>query len=464
MNITDYTLSPAVSGTARTSGGDIPYRFTFETARFTGGAEITAFCYLKENPAPGRPVLFATNGGPGSSVAWLHLGLLGPQRVHLDDPVAPKTTPPFSLEDNPHCPLDLCDLVLMDPPGAGFSAAPDSEHGKDFFSVDGDAGAFALFIEEWLARHGRANSPIYFAAESYGTIRAPALMDALYGGPFASTKMLTALSFSGVLFLGTAFTTAATILQQPPCEESVRNLLSAAATTACHHPGRFPSPEAAADEAWAFAPRYLEALFKGSTLPEAERKAVAETVSRFTCIPAEKLLAQGLRYKMDEYRKSVLPGEEVGAYDGRYRMAGSAVPGSVPFPGMTDTIADDPAMGRYCPSFSGGMAELKKAFNLPAKPYPLINLAVNSAWQYASSHPALGSLENAVRRSPDLKFFFGTGLYDLVTVAGNVRYTLAQSAIPMDRVTVREYRSGHMPYLGEETAAALASDIRAFIR
>ena len=41
-------------------------------------------------------------------------------------------------------------------------------------------------------------------------------MDALYGGPFASTKMLTALSFSGVLFLGTAFTTAATILQQPP--------------------------------------------------------------------------------------------------------------------------------------------------------------------------------------------------------------------------------------------------------
>lgn len=38
MNITDYTLSPAVSGTARTSGGDIPYRFTFETARFTGGA------------------------------------------------------------------------------------------------------------------------------------------------------------------------------------------------------------------------------------------------------------------------------------------------------------------------------------------------------------------------------------------------------------------------------------------
>ena len=464
MNITAYTVSPPVSGTARTSGGEVPYRFTFETARFTGGAEITAFTYLKEGASPSRPVLFVTNGGPGSSVAWLHLGLFGPRRVHLDDPVAPKATPPFELEDNPHCPLDVCDIVLMDPPGAGYSAAPDADHQKDYFSVDGDAAAFALFMEEWLVRHGRLNAPLYFAGESYGTIRGPALLDALYGGPFTVPQKLTALSLSGILFLGTAFTTAASILQQPPCEESVRNLLSAAATTACHHPGRFPSPEAAADEAWAFAPRYLEALFKGNTLPEAERKAIAETLSRMTCIPAEKLMAQGLRYKMDAYRKSVLPGEEVGAYDGRYRMNGNAVPGSVPMPGMTDPVADDPAMGRYCPAFGGGMGRLQAEFPLPEKPYTLISFSVNAAWQYTSSRPALGSLENAARRNPEMRAFFGTGLYDLVTVAGNVRYTLAQSSLPASRVTVKEYRSGHMPYLGEETAAALASDIRAFIR
>ena len=34
----------------------------------------------------------------------------------------------------------------------------------------------------------------------------------------------------------------------------------------------------------------------------------------------------------------------------------------------------------------------------------------------------------------------------------------------LDRVTVKEYRSGHMPYLGEETASQLEADIRAFIR
>ena len=69
-----------------------------------------------------------------------------------------------------------------------------------------------------------------------------------------------------------------------------------------------------------------------------------------------------------------------------------------------------------------------------------------------------------MRRNPSMRLFFGSGLYDLVTVAGNVRYTLNQSRLPLDRVTVREYRSGHMPYLGEETASQLEADIRAFIR
>ena len=32
-----------------------------------------------------RPLTFSFNGGPGSSSVWLHLGVLGPRRVALDD-------------------------------------------------------------------------------------------------------------------------------------------------------------------------------------------------------------------------------------------------------------------------------------------------------------------------------------------------------------------------------------------
>ena len=123
-----------------------------------------------------------------------------------------------------------------------------------------------------------------------------------------------------------------------------------------------------------------------------------------------------------------------------------------------------PRSARRLSAFRGGMGELRKSLPLPEKRYALINFTVNSAWKYGSSRTAVESLENAMRRNPEMRLFFGSGLYDLVTVAGNVRYTLNQSRLPLSRVTVKEYRSGHMPYLGEETAAQLEADLRAFIR
>lgn len=38
-----------------------------------------------------------------------------PRRVKLEDELHLPTVPPFELEDNPHCLLDLCDIVLVDP-------------------------------------------------------------------------------------------------------------------------------------------------------------------------------------------------------------------------------------------------------------------------------------------------------------------------------------------------------------
>lgn len=464
MKLISFISSVPQEKTITVHGKEIPYTAQFETASFLGSAQITSFTYLAKDSCPERPVLFITNGGPGSSVCWLHLGMFGPRRIHLDDPLHPQTVPPYKLEDNPHCLLDICDLVLMDPPGTGFSTRPDAETSAEFFSVDGDAQAFALFIERWTETHGKTNSPLYFAGESYGTIRGAALVDALFGGPFSKQQRLVSISLSGILFLGTAFTTTATLLQQPQAEESVRNLLCCAATTAYHFPGRFSSPEAAAEEAWDYAPVYLAALFTGNMMPEEKRREVAEQIYRFTNIPVPSLLANGLRYTMDQFRSSVLPGKQAGAYDGRYIMKGNGHPGNFPMPGMKDPIAEDPAMGMYTPAFIGGMNFLRREMKLPEGVYDAIDFSVNGQWNYSSCHYPLHSLENAMRRNPSMRLFFGTGLYDLTTVPGNVRYTLQNSSLPLNRVTMLEYRSGHMPYLGEESAEKLEKDIRAFIR
>lgn len=449
------------NGAIRLHGREAAYVSRFETARFEGGAQITAFSYLADSG--NRPVVFITNGGPGSSSVWLHLGLFGPRRIHLDDPVLPPTVPPYRLEDNPHCLLDCCDLVLMDPPGAGLSAEPDETTSAEFYSVDGDALAFALFIEKWLQVHGRTNSPLYFIGESYGTLRAPALCDALMGGPFSAQKRQVSISLSGVGCLGTAFTTSASMLQKPSIEESILNLPCCAATAAYFYPQRFASPAEAADEAWKYASVYLDALFRGRALPEDAQQEVAAQIEHFTNIPASVLRENRLRFTMEQFRNTVLPGKSVGAYDGRYTMDGPGVPGNSPYPGMTDPVAEDPAMGRYTPSFVGGMNLLREELGLPDGIYKAINFDVNARWNYQSSRPPVGSLENAMRRNPSMRLFFGTGLYDLVTVAGSVRYTLANSGLPLDRVMAVEYESGHMPYLGEASARKLEEDLRRFL-
>src|SRR5512134_3091781 len=61
-----------------------------------------------------RPLTFSFNGGPGSSSVWLHLGVLGPRRVVMeDDGNLPK--PPYQLTDNEYSLLDQTDMVFIDP-------------------------------------------------------------------------------------------------------------------------------------------------------------------------------------------------------------------------------------------------------------------------------------------------------------------------------------------------------------
>src|SRR6185295_11065525 len=66
-----------------------------------------------------RPITFSFNGGPGSSSVWLHLGILGPQRVATDE-MGNSPAPPYSLIDNEYSLLEVSDLVFIDPVGTGY--------------------------------------------------------------------------------------------------------------------------------------------------------------------------------------------------------------------------------------------------------------------------------------------------------------------------------------------------------
>ena len=160
----------------------------------------TAYTRTDLKDAPARPIAFVYNGGPGSASIWLHMGAFGPRRVVNADAAA--TPPaPYKIEDNANSLLDKTDLVFIDPVGTGFSRAVGKAQNKDFWGVDQDVKSLAQFINIYINRNNRWNSPKFLIGESYGTFRSAALGNYLqtHDGMYINGIVL----ISSVLDLGT---------------------------------------------------------------------------------------------------------------------------------------------------------------------------------------------------------------------------------------------------------------------
>ncbi|WP_432206930.1 S10 family serine carboxypeptidase-like protein, partial [Burkholderia pyrrocinia] len=72
---------------------------------------------------------------------------------------------------NPDSLLDRSDLVFINPVGTGYSAAISPAKNKDFWGVDQDARSIDRFIQRYLTKYSRWNSPKFLYGESYGTAR-----------------------------------------------------------------------------------------------------------------------------------------------------------------------------------------------------------------------------------------------------------------------------------------------------
>jgi len=118
--------------------------------------------------------MFAYNGGPGSSSIWLHMGILGPRRVVVNDQgYAPP--PPSERVANAYSILDVTDIVMIDPIGTGFSKPLGDAKGADFWGVDQDIKSVGQFIKRYVSDSGRWGSPKYLLGESYGGLRSAGL-------------------------------------------------------------------------------------------------------------------------------------------------------------------------------------------------------------------------------------------------------------------------------------------------
>lgn len=412
----------------------------------------------------GRPVLFAYNGGPGSSALWLHMGLLAPKRVRLDCPTKPPAIPPFEREVNPNCMLDICDIVVIDPMGTGYSRVFETGRQAEVYSVEQDAKVFACFIRDWIGREGRTNSPKYLLGESYGTLRSCVIPGVLMGGPLYAGAVSTGIAIDGILMLGTSLNVnpVPNVWDEYGIERMVLDLPTMAACCRYHYPEGKPGRKEFVEEAARFASaELLTGLYRGNRLAGDEERIFARKLTEFTGLSESYLRRKHYRVSLTEFSKELLAdrGQEIGLYDGRFLMpSGSRI-------GLADPVADDGAMGRYTPVFRGAFAEQADELGISSEePYTIINFNVNGMWKYDGVRTPLEYLRAALRRNPDLRVLIANGLYDLVTTIGQARYTANHLEAGKGQVILREYPSGHMAYVGEESGGLLGQDIRRFIR
>ncbi|MEY8364918.1 hypothetical protein AALA22_04590 [Anaerovoracaceae bacterium 41-7] len=410
-----------------------------------------------------RPVIFAFNGGPGSSALWLHTGLLAPKRIRLENPTAPQTVPPFELEENPNCFLDLCDVVIIDPMGTGWSQIIEETRQAEAYSYEKDGEIFARFIEDWIRKENRWASPKYLMGESYGTMRACVIPSILMGGPICTGAVSKGITIDGIIMMGTGLN----VNPQPNwwdeygVEKMVLDLPTMAACNWYFNREEKPDLHAFIAEADAFAGKELLAgLYRGNRMTEAETKSFIEKLTYFTGLSPSYLKKKNDRISLSEFSKELLgdEGQEIGMYDGRFVMHAS---GQI---GMADPVADDGAMGRYTPAFRGGFLKLAEELGIDIDmPYHIINFNVNGMWKFDGIKTPLEYLRAALRRNPSLRVLLTNGVYDLVTTIGQARYAAGHLDAEKGQVILREYPSGHMSYVGEESGEKLSQDIRDFI-
>ena len=425
-------------------------------------ANVFYVAYVKDDELPAnRPVTFAFNGGPGAASVWLHLGAMGPKRVLLAEngTALPKTV---KLVDNEFTWLTFTDMVFIDPVGSGYSAVAPGVDAKQFYGIQGDVQSVGQFIRLYVSQQGRWASPKFLAGESYGTTRAAGLARYLL--------RKYAMDLNGLILLSSALDFQTFVYSD---ENDLPYVVSLPTYTAVawYHRKLVPELQASLDrtlaqvEQWTLD-EYAPALARGDDLPEPQRKAVIESLHRFTSLSETFIARSDLRVRSSEFAKALLRDEDrvVGILDGR--VTGYAIDPT------TSSIDYDPSLALVSGPFTAALqAYLHTELGFQTdREYVYLATQANQSWNWGSAAEGFvnvtDDLRLAMTENPNLRVFAGMGCFDLTTSYFGQKYTLNHLGLAsplQEHIRLALYPSGHQIYTEESSLKKLAADAGDFV-
>ncbi|WAP52127.1 peptidase S10 [Arthrobacter sp. ATA002] len=408
-------------------------------------------------PANRRPVVFAFNGGPGSSSVWLHMGLLGPRMVDSGD-AGTLTPPPFGLTDNPGTLLQHADLVMIDPVNTGFSRVVDGTESGEFHGFEADRDLVAEVIRLWTTRNNRWLSPKYLVGESYGTLRAVAVAGRLFDA--------YGMAVNGLGLISTVLNMAT--LNFAPGRDTPYALHLPTYAAIAHFHGRHGDRELAdvVREAEEYAEReFGYALTRGARLSADEYDAAVGRLAEITTLDPGFIRRTNLRWDYAQFSAELLRNENlvVGRVDGRF---------TAPAAHQQDSINwDDPSLAAINGPYSAAVnhyvrAELGYENDLP---YEILTGRVQP-WSYKTFEgvpvDVTDTLERLLARNPFLRVHVDYGYYDGATPHFAAEYVWAHMRLEdaaRARFSHHYYEAGHMMYVNPGCRVEQLAALREFV-
>lgn len=461
LSETDHTLT--------VNGEEIHYRASAGTivlkekeTRPEATIFYTAYTRTDIDDVSTRPVVFAFNGGPGSSSVWLHLGMLGPKRVILeqDGKLAP---PPFKMKDNPQTLLDKADLVFIDPVSTGYSRpAPDLEKPEEFHGIKKDIESVAEFIRLYTTRAQRWSSPKYLAGESYGTTRAAGLSGYL--------QQRFGMYLNGIILISTILDFQSALFD-PGNDLPFVFFLPTYAASAWYHnrvdKNAYPELLPFLEEVGRYAENdYLLALMKGSRLSRKDRADVIRKLHAYTGLSEDYIHQTDLRIEIFRFTKELLrsDGRTIGRLDSRYTGIDRDSAGEKP--------EFDPSYALIQGAYTAAMNDyLRRDLEFESDAVYEILTGLHEKWDYSTYQNryvnVAETLRSAMSQNPYLRVFVANGLYDLATPYAAADYTFSHLGLDdslQANIVSRYYPAGHMMYIHEPSLIELKKDLDKFLQ
>ena len=402
-----------------------------------------------------RPLIFSFNGGPGSASVWMHLAYTGPKILKIDNEGYP--IQPYGYKSNPNSILDVADIVFINPVNTAYSRILEVDgkkaDRKKFFGINEDIEYLAEWLNTFVNRKKRWESPKYLIGESYGGTRVMGLSAELQESQW--------MYLNGVIMVSPA---DYKVIRVGGPVSSALNLPYYTATAWYHK--QLPNDLQSKDlkdilpEVENFTiNKLIPALTKGGFISGSELNSVASEMSRYSGLSKKKILQNNLDVKTNFFWKDLLrdQGMTIGRLDSRYLGIDKKDVGVRPDYNSELRSWEHsftPAINHYIQKELKFITDIK--YNIFGPVHPWNNENNNTR----------ENLRRAMAENPYLKVLFQSGYYDGATTYFNAKYTMWQidpSGKMKDRFYFKGYRSGHMMYLRNEDLIKANDDLRTFI-